>query len=161
MRSATLGLLVICFASACAEGSRPPARSPSASPSRARPADEAHSARGSASQPLRVSGEIQRAELLPVLDAGLGRFLQGVRTEPDLQNGRFVGFRVIELYPSDARLSEVDLRPGDTVLRVNGQSIERPEQALHVWEELRVASQLVIEYLRAGRREDLRFEIVD
>lgn len=107
------------------------------------------------------SGEIARAELLPILDAGLGRFLQGVETEPDLRDGRFVGFRLARLYPADPRFRSLDLGPGDTIVRVNGQPVERPEQALRVWNSLRVASELWIEYLREGEPRELRFAIVD
>jgi len=107
------------------------------------------------------TGEISRAALMPVLDAGLGRFLQGVETEPDLQDGHFVGFRIARLYPEDPRFRAIDLGPGDTILKVNGQSVERPEQALTVWNGLRVASELWIEYSREGQRRELRFAIVD
>jgi type II secretory pathway component PulC len=108
-----------------------------------------------------VHGAIRRAELVTVLDAGLGRFLQGVQTEASLDDGRFVGFRLVSIYPDDPRFRSIDLKPGDVVVRVNGQSVERPEQAFQVWDGLRVASQLLIEYLRAGERREIRFDIVD
>jgi type II secretory pathway component PulC len=111
--------------------------------------------------PPTVTGAIRRADLLPVLDAGLGRFLQGVETEPALADGRFVGFRLVALYPSDPRFQDIGLGPGDVVTRVNGQSIERPEGAFQVWDGLRVASQLLIEYVRGDERRELRFDIVD
>jgi len=107
------------------------------------------------------TGEISRAALTPVLEAGLGRFLQGVLTSPALDDGHFVGFRLERLYPEDERFRGIDLGPGDTILRVNGQSVERPEQALSVWNSLRVASELWIEYLRDGQRRELRFAIID
>lgn len=107
-------------------------------------------------------GHINRGLLETIVAAGLGRFLQGVETEPNLDgNGRFVGFRLRSFYPSDARFASLDLQAGDTVLRVNGQSIERPEQALAVWHGLRVASELQIEYLRGSERRELRFTIDD
>lgn len=109
----------------------------------------------------RTTGSIARPQLVAVLDAGLGRFLQGVVTEPDLVGGRFVGFRVESLYPNDERFSDLDLVAGDTITRVNGATIERPEQALAVWNELRVASELRIDYVRAGEARTLRFEIQD
>jgi len=110
-----------------------------------------------------VSGTIERAQLVPVIDAGLGRFLQGVDTEPDLREGNFVGFTIRRLYPQDERFATLDLQPGDTVTRINGEPIERPEQALRVWEGLRVSSQLLVEYLRDGEEDPrtLRFAIVD
>lgn len=108
-----------------------------------------------------VAGEIARADLVPILDAGFGRFLQGVDTEPHLDEGAFVGFRLRSLYPADERFQRVDLTSGDTIIAVNGQSIERPEHALRVWNSLRVASELMVEYLRDGERREIRFAIVD
>jgi S1-C subfamily serine protease len=111
--------------------------------------------------PPAVEGEIARAELDAVLDAGLGRFLQGVITEPHLEDGHFVGFRLVSLYPDDERMRAVDLVPGDVITSVNGQPIERPEQALRVWSSLRVASELLVDYRREGEERQLRFAIVD
>jgi S1-C subfamily serine protease len=109
---------------------------------------------------LATEGVIRRAELDAVLDAGLGRFLQRVRTEADLRDGRFVGFRLTELR-DPALFAGVDLAPGDTVLTVNGRSIERPEHAFTVWTGLRVASELTVVVLRGSERRELRFAIVD
>jgi len=110
----------------------------------------------------RVSeGVIARAELLPVLDDGLGRFLQNVETEPTFHKGAFVGFRIVSLFPGEPAFASLDLRPGDTVTRINGKPIERPEQAIAVWEELRTASDLIVDYRRDGEAHALRFAIVD
>lgn len=105
-------------------------------------------------------GVIRRALLDEVLEAGLGAFLQKVTTEPDRRDGAFVGFRITELH--DAELFEgVDLAPGDTVVSVNGQAIDRPEHAFTVWTSLRVASELDVVVLRGDERRELRFAIVD
>jgi hypothetical protein len=110
----------------------------------------------------RVStGVIARGALVPVLDAGLGRFLQNVDTEPAFHKGAFVGFRILSLFPGEPEFASLDLRPGDTVTRVNGKPIERPEQAIDVWEDLRSASKLVVDYRRDGEPLTLRFAIVD
>lgn len=104
-------------------------------------------------------GTIARGRLDEVLAQGLGSFLQHVVTEPHLEEGRFVGFRLREL--DQTLFAGVDLVPGDTLVRVNGSAIERPEQALTVWNGLRVASELTLEYLREGELRRLRFEIAD
>jgi len=110
----------------------------------------------------RVStGVIARDELLPVLDGGLGRFLQNVETEPAFHKGSFVGFRIVSLFPGEPAFASLDLRPGDTVTRINGKPIERPEQAAAVWEDLRTASNLVVDYRRDAVAHTLRFTIVD
>lgn len=110
----------------------------------------------------RVStGAISREDLVPVLDGGLGRFLQNVETEPVFYKGTFVGFRIVSLFPGEPAFASLDLRPGDTVTRINGKPIERPEQAAAVWETLRTASNLVVDYRRNGEKHALRFTIVD
>lgn len=108
-----------------------------------------------------TEGVIARTELLPVLDDGLGRFLQNVQTEPEFHKGAFVGFRIVSLFPGEPAFASLDLRPGDTVTHVNGKPIERPEQAIAVWEALRTASDLIVDYRRDGEAHALRFAIVD
>jgi general secretion pathway protein C len=146
-------ILCLVLLAGCGGASEPPPERPASAA--AEPAAEPEP------PPIETSGVIHRSELDPVLAAGLGRFLGGVGTEPHVEEGRFVGFRLTRLYPDDDRFEDIDLRPGDTVMRVNGQPIERPEQALQVWESLRVASELMIEYLRDGERREIRFAIVD
>ena len=113
------------------------------------------------SYPRISSGSIARQDLVPVLDRGLGRFLQNVETEAAFHKGAFVGFRILSLFPGEPAYASLDLRPGDTVTAVNGKPIERPEQAAAVWEELRTASNLVVSYRRDAERYALRFAIVD
>jgi hypothetical protein len=114
-----------------------------------------------ASYPRVSTGVISRDELVPVLDGGLGRFLQNVQTDPVFHKGAFVGFRIVSLFPGEPAFASLDLRPGDTVTRINGRRIERPEQAAAVWEDLRTASNLVVDYRRDSERHALRFTIVD
>ena len=108
---------------------------------------------------MRREGTIARADLDVVLAQGIGRFLQRVTTEPHLDAGRFVGFRFTEMHSEI--FTGIDLRPGDTLLSVNGHSIERPEEAMQIWSALRVASELTVEYLREGERRQLRFAIAE
>ncbi len=129
-----------------------------ATPEAREPAAEA-SVTVEAPPPVRSEGTIARAELDQVLAGGFGRFLQRVETEPHLDEGRFVGFRFTAL--RTPLFEGVDLQPGDTLLTVNGMPIERPEEALQVWNALRVASELTVEYLREGERRQLRFAIAD
>lgn len=154
MRTMLLLLAVGCGASAAESRPAPTARSV-ATPE---PSTEATP---TAPAEIASRGTIVRGDLIAVLDAGLGRFLQGVTTEPHMEGGRFIGFRLIRLYPDDPRFASLELQPGDTVTRINGIAIERPEHALEAWSSLRVASQLLVEYLHDGEPRELRFEIVD
>lgn len=111
--------------------------------------------------PRARTGVITRNDLVPVLEGGLGRFLQNVETEPTFYHGTFVGFRLVSFFPGDLDYASLDLRPGDIVTHVNGRSIERPEQAVQVWDGLRTASDLVVLYRRGDEELALRFRIVD
>jgi type II secretory pathway component PulC len=105
------------------------------------------------------AGVISRVELQAELQRGIGAFLRQVRTKPAIQRGRFVGWRVLELYRKRPEVRVLGLRPGDTVLKVNGRSLERPEQLKLVWDGLSQASELIVEIERAGRRCELRYVI--
>lgn len=126
------------------------------------PPERPRAERRVAEPPVVVStpGTIQRTALDDVLARGPGAFLSKVSLEPNVVEGRFVGFRVTELHDA-ALFDAVDLQPGDTILSVNGQTIERPEQAFEVWSALRVASELTVDVLRDGQPRQLRYPIVE
>jgi hypothetical protein len=107
------------------------------------------------------AGVITRRTLQAELARGIGRFLRDVRTEPAFARGRFVGWRVLELFSKRPEIKVPVLRPGDTVLRVNGRSVERPEEFKQVWDGLANAQELVIEIQRDSRPSRLRFTIAD
>lgn len=105
---------------------------------------------------------LRRSAVRAVVKGGLGLFLQRVvlEDEPVLKEGRFHGFRIAAL--RDPRFwSGVDLRPGDVVVRVNGMSIEHPEDALEAFHALEVAAELRVFYEREGDGRELRYPIVD
>lgn len=106
-----------------------------------------------------VPTTLERAEVDRVVDAGLGRFLQSVSVEASLVDGRFQGFRIVELRPSDAWRG-VDLKVGDVVTRVNDMPIERPQEAYDAFVSLKKANALVVSYLRSGKPRELTLPIV-
>lgn len=109
--------------------------------------------------PARVdAGSIPRATVMAVLSSGVGRFLQKVRAEPHLEAGHFVGWRLVSVFEGEVRASV--LRPGDTVLSVNGKDIERPEQFKAVWDQVANQDELVLMVQRKGKRSELHYRIV-
>jgi S1-C subfamily serine protease len=106
-------------------------------------------------------GAVKRSALVRVIDAGLPRWLQGVEGDRALANHRFQGWLVKSLHPQDPCYRDIELRPGDVVQKVNGKSIERPEQAFDVVESLRKAPSLVVDYLRDGKAQRMTFAIAD
>lgn len=105
-------------------------------------------------------GAIAREPLRRVLEAGIPRFLQAVRTEPHKDGNRFVGWRLLSVF-DDPSFTSGPLRIGDTVLGVNGRTIERPEQLFAVWEALAAAPSITFQLLREGQAYEVRYAIQD
>jgi hypothetical protein len=101
-------------------------------------------------------GVLERKGLVAVIDQGLGRLLARLKLSPSMRAGRFEGFRVSEMDPA---WSGTGLLVGDVLLRVNGQPIERPEQAQLAFDSLRVASEVALELLRGGAKTSLRYRV--
>jgi type II secretory pathway component PulC len=110
--------------------------------------------------PVEPAGVIRRADLDVILEQGPGAFLARVEIEPVMEGDAFVAFQVLALHDA-TMFAGVDLLPGDRLVSVNGQTIERPEHAMTVWSSLRVASELTVVVSRAGEMRALRFPIVD
>jgi type II secretory pathway component PulC len=106
-------------------------------------------------------GVLRRSAINQALNASLGRWLAGVEVEAAVQKGRFRGWTVRSLHSGDPCYRDVDVRTGDVVVRVNGKSIERPEQANEVFQSLRTAPALEVELVRAGAPVKLTFPIVE
>ena len=105
--------------------------------------------------------DIRNGRVMAVLEQGVPRFLQKVLAEPHLSRGRFMGWRLVSLFSNDPGMTAGVLRVGDTVLSVNGQSIERPEQFKNVWDSLATSSELVFKVRRGDQPSTVRYAIVD
>jgi hypothetical protein len=106
------------------------------------------------------AGSLWRDELIDSLNAGLGAFLQHVEVEPSLEEGRFRGFRILQLVPP-GYWDGVDLEPGDVVVTVNGMPIERETEAYAAFEALRSAKEIRIAVLRLGVPREVVVSIVE
>ena len=105
---------------------------------------------------------LRRAEVHRIVANGLGAFLSRVSLDDHpakTSDGKFVGFRITALQGDSWR--GVDLKPGDVVTKVNGFPIERPEQALEVFQSLDIASELRVGVERDGVPRELRYSIID
>jgi type II secretory pathway component PulC len=117
-------------------------------------------AREEAGLPAQLDGgAIPRDALKAELANGIGRFFQQVRPEPVVSRGRFVGWRIMTLFPKRPDVHITALQAGDIVLRVNGESVERPEDFKAVWDTLGDAKQLVLDIERGGESTSVRYAI--
>jgi hypothetical protein len=148
-------LLATLSALSCATSSPPPAAPPAVT-SASLPAS---SSPPPACEALIEPGVLARSALRRAVDAGLGRWLGGVDIEAARGGGRFAGWRIRSLYPGDPCYSQLDLRAGDVVTRINGAGIERPEQANELFVSLPAAAKLTVDYLRDGVARSLTLTI--
>jgi hypothetical protein len=144
--------LLVCLAplafAAC--GGEPP---PPRLPARAAPAKPA--ARPAQAVP---KGHLSRAELERVLAEGPPWILRRLMWEEVISpTGRFTGWRIMGLPPE---WSDIDLRPGDVVTRVNNRPVETPDQAWEAWKALGRARELRVMFQREGRNQELVMPIV-
>jgi type II secretory pathway component PulC len=105
-------------------------------------------------------GSLFRKDVNATVEEGLGYFLQRVSVDPEIVGGKFQGFRIVELRPVEF-WQGVDLKPGDVVTKVNGQSIERDIDAYQAFQGLLAAPSLKVSFVRSGSPRELVFAIVD
>lgn len=151
-----------------APASDPVAEAPGSAPASGEPAPIAAPAGELGSLPVDAplssevnAGVIPRSELAAVLARGIPRFLADVRVERLMISGQFTGWRILSMFAKRPEVNVLVLRPGDTVRRANGQSIERPEGFQAVWNGMATANELVLDIDRAGRASKLRYTISD
>ena len=106
-------------------------------------------------------GVVRRSALIRLIDAGLPRWMQGVEGDRALANHRFQGWLIKSLYPDDPCYQDIDLHRGDIVQKVNGKSIEKPEQAFDVVQSLKTAPAIVVEFVRDGKPQRFTIAIAD
>jgi type II secretory pathway component PulC len=100
-------------------------------------------------------GEVTRAALDEMVAAGPGALLARVRVQAARDKAAFKGWQLLSLPPQPW------LRPGDVLLRVNGRALERPEDLSRVFEAMRGATEIVLDYERDGAPAALRIPIVE
>jgi hypothetical protein len=107
------------------------------------------------------AGTVPRASVLAVLDAGPGVFLAGLDLEPVFRERSFAGWQIARFSPRDERVGRAPIRDGDIIFTVNARSLERPEDLHRVWDDLRVAREIVVVGERGGAPLHLRYHIQD
>ncbi|MBN2340784.1 MAG: hypothetical protein JXX29_11365 [Deltaproteobacteria bacterium] len=92
--------------------------------------------------------DVTREQLNSILEKGPAHILAMVQTDSVKEGGKFIGFKIVS-FRVDAP-SILGVQPDDIVKKVNGLSIERPEQFLTVFEKLKTAAEITFVVMRDG-----------
>jgi S1-C subfamily serine protease len=96
-------------------------------------------------------GQLAREDIEPVLRQGPPWILRRVPVEEVIRNGAFIGWKILAMPDGWT----VDLKPGDVVSKVNGVTLERPDDLFAAWRNLVSASELRVAYEREGAAREL------
>ena len=110
--------------------------------------------------PRPPKGALFRSDVNALIDRGFPDFLQRVDVEPRLVEGQFRGWSIVNLNPKDF-WSDVDLKPGDIVTRVNDLPIERETEAFDAFESLKQSDGLRVAFQRDSQNRVLEYKFVD
>ncbi len=95
-------------------------------------------------------GTVSRDELDSVIVAGPQTFISGIEVEAAKEGKRFLGFRFLSFFPESPLAKSKVLLPGDIILSVNGQRLERPEHYMQIWEHLKEREIIELKMIRGS-----------
>jgi general secretion pathway protein C len=81
------------------------------------------------------------------------------RFVPHIADGRPIGFKLYAIRPGSI-FDRLGIRNGDTVVAINGLSMDTPDHALEVYASLRNATQFTVDLKRNGKPVTLKWKIV-
>lgn len=88
--------------------------------------------------------------------ANLNSLLQTARMIPQVDNGKTVGFKLVEL-KKGSLLEKIGLRVGDLIVEINQVKLDSPEKALQIFQQVREANNITLGLLRNGKPETFEY----
>ena len=80
------------------------------------------------------------------------------KVQPVYKNGNIGGFRLLGV-ESGSIYSQLGLKSGDTIIDVNGQAIEGPQQAMALLDALKPGQDIGLKINRSGQEKTLTFQL--
>jgi len=100
-----------------------------------------------------VISTVNRAELNGLLDRGPAAVLAMVQVDASLENGRFVGWKIISFRTEAQEI--LGLRVDDVLTQVNSLPLERPDQMDLVYKKLKSENRIAFDIVRDGKKLQL------
>lgn len=88
--------------------------------------------------------------------AHLNSLLQTARMIPQVNNGKTVGFKLVELNKGSL-LEKIGLRVGDLIVAINQVKLDSPEKALQIFQQVREANNITLGLMRNGKPETFEY----
>lgn len=88
--------------------------------------------------------------------AHLNSLLQTARMIPQVDNGKTVGFKLVELNKGSL-LEKIGLRVGDLIVEINQVKLDSPEKALQIFQQVREANNITLGLVRNGKPETFEY----
>lgn len=106
------------------------------------------------------TGTMTRAELNAVLDAGPAELLKTFEVSALRPDGKFSGWQLVR-FVGPHRFEAIDLAAGDVLQKLNGHTLETPQDLSALWLELYRAAAIDAVLERSGSTVTLHFEIAE
>jgi len=107
-----------------------------------------------------IEGTMTRAEVAKVIKAGPQRFIASLRVEPHIVEGKFVGYRLAGVTNDGPLVNSQSVLPGDVIISVNREPLERPAQFMRAWEVAKSAQTIEVLLLRGTQRLLYRWKLL-
>jgi S1-C subfamily serine protease len=111
-------------------------------------------------KPKLVEGTMSRSLLDEVVAQGPQRLIATLQVEPHMVKGRFIGYRIVGLSADSPLLNSRSVLPGDVIMSVNREPIERPEQFMRAWEVVQNAKRLQVTLMRGSEHLRYRWKLL-
>jgi general secretion pathway protein C len=110
---------------------------------------------------IKKIGEDERVVDRRVIDStfeNFGKLMRQARIVPHMQSGKIDGFKVYRI-KDNSLYKQIGLEDGDIIKRVNGSSIEGPEDGLKLFEVFKTAKSITLDLERKGAKKTLSYSV--
>lgn len=107
-----------------------------------------------------IEAKMTRAEVAKVIEAGPQRFIASLRVEPHSVGGKFIGYRLSGVTTDGPLVNSQSVLPGDIIISVNREPLERPDQFMRAWEVAKGADVIEVLLLRGPQRLLYRWTLI-
>lgn len=90
--------------------------------------------------------------------SNLNKVATQARIVPSFRNGKANGFKLFSIKPGSI-YAKIGMQNGDVIQKINGYEINSPDKALEIYQKLKDASNLTIDFQRRGQSKSNRYEI--